>query len=53
MNYGSMAGTGATVTLFGVAFDQFQLIAISAGLVILGALAVRYGFRRGKSAQEV
>jgi len=53
MGYGSMASTGATVSIFGIAFDQMQIVGIAAGLVVAGALVIRFAFRRGKSPQEV
>jgi hypothetical protein len=53
MNYGQLASTGATVTIGGIVLDQVQLVGIAGGVVVLGALCIRFAFRRGKSPQEV
>jgi hypothetical protein len=53
MNYGQMASTGATVTIGSVVLDQVELVSIAGGLVLLGALMIRFAFRRKKSPQEV
>jgi hypothetical protein len=53
MGYGSLASTGVSISIFGVVLDQMQVVGIAAGLVLAGALLIRFGFRRGKSPQEV
>lgn len=53
MGYGSLASTGATISIFGIALDQIQVVGLAAGLVIAGAFLIRFGFRRGKTPQEV
>lgn len=53
MGYGSLASTGATVSVFGIALGQVQVVGLAATLVIAGALLIRFGFRRSKSHQEV
>lgn len=45
---GSLAYTGAGLTLFGVHFGLGWLIGIGVGLIVLGALALRYGKKWGK-----
>lgn len=53
MHYGSLAATGATLTIGGIVFDQVWLVGIAAGLIVAGALAVRFGFRRGKTPSDI
>ncbi|MFE9127071.1 hypothetical protein ACFYOF_16900 [Streptomyces sp. NPDC007148] len=53
MHYGSLAATGATLTIGGVVLDQVWLVGAAAGLVLVGALCVRFGFRRGKTPSDV
>lgn len=53
MNYGSLAATGATLTIGGIVLGQVWLVAISAGLIIAGALVVRVSFRRRKTASQI
>jgi hypothetical protein len=53
VNYGQLASTGVTVSLFGVMFNQIELVGIAGGLVLAGALCIRVAFRRGKSPQDV
>lgn len=55
MNYGghSLAATGLGLTIGGVFFDQMALVGISLGLIVAGAMVVRYGFRRGKNVGDV
>lgn len=58
MNYGTLPKTGMTTVGIGVgsaAFDAPLPLVIAAagvGLVLLGAAAVRLGFRRDKAAGE-
>lgn len=44
--------TGGGVALFGVFIDQMWLAIIATGLVVVGAVAIRVGFRRGKKASQ-
>lgn len=49
MNYGKLAYTGmGTLTIGGLVINQWGLLGIAAGLVVAGAIAIRYGWRRGK-----
>ena len=49
MNYGKLVYTGlGTVTIGGVVFNQWALLGIAAGLVAVGALLIRYAWRRGR-----
>lgn len=51
MNYGKLAYTGlGTVSVAGVALDQWALLGGAVGLVVIGALLVRYAWRPGKRA---
>lgn len=51
MNYGKLAYTGmGTVSIAGVTFDQWTLLGVAAGLVVIGAVLVRHAWRRGKKA---
>lgn len=50
MNYGKLAYTGmGALTVGGVALNQYALLGIATGLVITGALLVRFAWRRGKA----
>lgn len=50
MNYGKLAYTGmGTLTIGGVVLNQWALLGIAAGLVVAGALLIRFGWRRGKN----
>lgn len=53
--YGNgLAFTGlGTITIGGLVFDQVWLVAAAVTLVVVGALMVRFGFRRGKTAKDV
>ncbi|MFI1170826.1 hypothetical protein [Streptomyces melanogenes] len=53
MNYGSLASTGVTLTIGGIVLDQVWLIALAAGLVVMGAVVIRLGFRRGKTPRDI
>lgn len=53
MHYGSLASTGATLTIGGVVLNQMWLVAAAAGLVLIGALLIRVTFRRGKTPQDI
>lgn len=44
--------TGAGVSLFGLYFGQLWLVVVAVTLVTVGALLLRFGFRRGKNADR-
>lgn len=46
---GSAAGA---IVIAGAVITGWWLLAVAVGLVAAGALAVRFGFRRGKSAAQ-
>lgn len=49
MNYGKLAYTGmGTLTVGGVALNQYALLAIAAGVIVAGVALIRFGWRRGK-----
>lgn len=53
MDYGkTLPMTGAGVTAFGIYIGQLWLIALAIGLVAGGALLMKFGFRRGKNADD-
>ncbi|MFD7793578.1 hypothetical protein [Streptomyces sp. NPDC059759] len=46
-------GTAAgTIVVGGAVITGWWLLAIAAGLVTIGVLVIRFGFRRGKSAGQ-
>lgn len=46
-------GTAAgAIVIGGAVITGWYLLAIAAGIVLVGALAVRFGFRRGKGAGQ-
>lgn len=51
-DYGKLPFTGAGITIGSVFIDQFWLAGIAVGLVVIGAVAVRLGFRRGKDVSK-
>lgn len=53
MNYGSLANTGAGLTIGGLVLNQTWLVAVAVGLVLVGALLIRLTFRRGKTPQDI
>ncbi|WP_416976668.1 hypothetical protein [Streptomyces sp. T028] len=53
MHYGSLAATGASLTIGGIVLDQVWLVGLAVALVVGGALLVRAGFRRGKTPQDI
>ncbi|MGW1498974.1 hypothetical protein ACWCQW_10450 [Streptomyces mirabilis] len=53
MNYGSLAATGAAISIGGIVLDQTWLVGIAAGLIVAGAFAIRFGFRRNKTMQDI
>lgn len=44
--------TGAGLVVGGYALNQLVLIGAALALVVLGAIAVRFGFRRGQGVGE-
>lgn len=49
MTYGKLAYTGmGTLTVGGLAIDQWGFLGLAAGLIVAGAVAIRLGWRRGK-----
>lgn len=48
-SYGSLPYTGASVTLMGVVFDQAWLLVVGLLFVAISVMAIRLGWRRGKS----
>lgn len=53
MHYGSLAATGATLTIGGIVIDQVWLVGLAGALIVAGALCIRFGFRRGKTPQDI
>lgn len=54
MNYNGLAYTGAgALTVGGLSLGAVGLVGIALALVVGGALAVRWSFRRGKSVGEL
>ena len=53
MHYGSLAATGATLTIGGIVLEQGWLIGIATGLILAGGLLIRVGFRRGKNVGDI
>jgi hypothetical protein len=46
-------GTAAgTIVIGGAIITGWYLLAIAAGIVLIGALVVRFGFRRGRGAGQ-
>ncbi|MEU4206117.1 hypothetical protein AB0F64_40255 [Streptomyces sp. NPDC026294] len=52
MPYASITGGGGTLAATGLATGQIWLVVTSLSAVLLGALAVRAGFRRGRGPME-
>ena len=52
-DYGKLAYTGAgTLTIGGVVLNQWGLLGIAVGTIVVGALLVRYAWRRGKTVSS-
>lgn len=51
-SYGSLAGTGAVLSLWGVAYGQLWLVATTVTIVGIAALVIRARFRRGRTPQD-
>lgn len=49
MQYGSLAGTGAALSLWGIAFGQLWLVAGIVTVTGITALVIRARFRRGRT----
>ena len=52
MNYGSLASTGAGLVIGGVVVDQIWLVVAGFAFVAVGALVIRFGFRRNMGADQ-
>jgi hypothetical protein len=48
----AQTGVGGAVVIGGVAYTGYWLVAIALGMVVIGALTVRLGFRRKRSVNE-
>jgi hypothetical protein len=48
----AQTGLGGAIVIGGVAYTGYWLLAIAVGLVAVGALAVRLGFRRKRAVSE-
>lgn len=54
MDYGkTLPMTGTGIVLGGVVIDQVWLVAGAVGLMLVGVVLIRLGFRRGKSPRDV
>ncbi len=51
-SYGGLAFTGTGVVIGGVVLGQAWLLAIAVGLVLVGMMCVRLGWRRGKTISD-
>jgi hypothetical protein len=53
-DYGkTLANTGlGGLAIGGYVIDQWWLVAVAAGLIVVGILGLRFGWRRGKSANQ-
>lgn len=45
-------GIGGALAIGGAVITGWWLLAAAAGIVAVGALAIRFGFRRGKNAGQ-
>jgi hypothetical protein len=45
-------GTAGALVVGGAVITGWWLLAIAAGIVAIGALTIRFGFRRGKNAGQ-
>ncbi|MEV0170336.1 hypothetical protein AB0I00_04280 [Streptomyces sp. NPDC050803] len=52
MSYASISTGGGTLAATGLATGQLWLVAASVCAVVVGAVAVRVGFRRGRGPVE-
>lgn len=53
MHYGQLATAGTALTVAGVVLGQVWLVAGTVGAVAVTALVIRYGFRRGRTPQDL
>ena len=51
-DYGKLAATGASLTAFGYTFSYTWLVILAVVMVVLGALCVKFGYRRNKGVGE-
>lgn len=51
-DYGKLASTGAGIAIGGVFINQLWLLAIAVGCMLVGALAIRLGWRRNKTMSD-
>lgn len=48
-DYGRLAFTGVpTIAILGITIDQWWVAGIAAALILVGIVALRIGFRRGR-----
>ncbi|WP_267595710.1 hypothetical protein [Carbonactinospora thermoautotrophica] len=52
MSYEKLPLTGAGITVGGVFFEQVWLLVAAAGLIAMGALMIRLGWRRNKGISQ-
>lgn len=48
----AQTGMGGAVIIGGVAYTGYWLLAVAASLVLVGAVTVRFGFRRKRAVNE-
>lgn len=48
----AQTGLGGAIVIGGVAYTGYWLLAIAVGLVLIGAVTVRFGFRRKQAVNE-
>jgi hypothetical protein len=54
MDYGRLPLTGAAgLTIGAIVIDQLWLLAVAVGLVTVGVLLIRFGWRRGKTLSDL
>lgn len=52
MDYGRLPVTGGGIAIGALAINQMWLLGIGFGLVAVGTLAIRFGWRRGKEMSD-
>lgn len=55
MDYGKPSAlpfTGAGITIGAIVIDQLWLAAVAAGIIAVGAVLTRFGWRRGKAPTQ-
>jgi hypothetical protein len=50
--YGRLAATGGGISVAGMAIDQLWMVAAATGLVVVGAVLIRFGFRRERQVGD-